>query len=228
MIKRQPTKRPTKAMTERAFAPYAVEIGHLARSWNQLQETLCLIFTRVVRADNANIGQAVWYALRSDLTQRDVLKAACKALGAVDTRKRPTAVKDIEWILKNTAGLSDQRNTAVHLPFMIGRDTVTKEMVVMPHFFSNNRFSQGLKDKDDVLKELFYCRVQIDCLKDYALAIWFALGHPERQWPSKPSLPTREQVKYPTAWGRKKIAKSLPHPSKSLPPPFRSKAGREP
>lgn len=212
MTKRQPTKRPTKAMTERAFAPYALEIGHLARSWNQLQENLCLIFTRVVRADNTNIGQAIWYALRSDLTQREVLKAACSAFGAVDTRNRPTAINDIEWLTTKTYELSDQRNTAIHLPFMIGIDTTTRKMVVMPHYFSNNRFSKKLKGKDDVLKELFYYRAKSDCLKDYAVAIWFALGNPVRQWPSKPSLPTREQVKYPTAWGRKKIAKSLPHP----------------
>lgn len=216
MTKPLHTKRPTKAITDRAFAPYALEIGHLARSWNQLQENLCLIFTRVVRADNTNIGQAIWYALASDRTQRDILKAACNAFGAIDTRNRSTALDDIDWLLAKVNEVADQRNAAVHLPFMVGRDTATKEMVIMPHYFSNNRFSRKLKDRDDVLKELFYYRVKSDYLKDYAIAIWFALAMSERQWPSKPSLPTREQVKYPTVWSRKKIAKSIPHPLRSL------------
>jgi hypothetical protein len=207
-------------MTERAFAPYALEIGHLARSWNQLQENLCLIFTRVAIADNTNIGRAIWYAVRSDLGQREMLKAACGAPGAIDRRNRPTALNDISWLLKTTNGLAEQRNAAVHLPIIIGRDTTTREMVIMPHYFSNNRFSTQLKDKGDVLKELFYYRAKSDCLNDYAVAIWFALAMPERRWPSKPSLATRDQLKYPTAWGRKKFPKAIPHPSKaSIIPP---------
>jgi hypothetical protein len=156
MTRAQLSRHPTKAMTERAFAPYASEIGHLARSWNQLQENLCLIFTRVAIANDANFGRAIWYAVRSDLTQREMLKAACGVFGAIDKRTRPTALKDIDWLLNETNGLSHQRNAAVHLPFMIGRDTVTREMVIMPHYFANNRFSIQMRDKDDVLKELFY------------------------------------------------------------------------
>src|ERR1700722_15244380 len=116
MTKSQLTRRPTKAMTERAFTPYALEIGHLARSWNQLQENLCLIFTRVATADNTNIGRAIWYAVRSDLSQREMLKAVCGAPGAIDKRNRPTALNDIGWLLKTANGLAEQRNAAVHLP----------------------------------------------------------------------------------------------------------------
>jgi hypothetical protein len=144
-----------------------------------------------------------------------MLKAACGAcgaFGAIDKTNRPTALKDIDWLLAKVTELAEQRNAAVHLLFMIWTDTATREMVIMPHYFANNRFSTKLKDKDDILKELFYYRAKSDCLKDYAISVWIALAMPERQWPSKPSLPTRERLKYPTEWGRKKIAKSMPHP----------------
>jgi hypothetical protein len=83
-------------MTERVFAPYALAIGHLARSWNQLHENLCLIFCRVATRTNTNIGHAIWYDLKSDRVQRGVLKAACGAPGAIDTKNWPTALEDID------------------------------------------------------------------------------------------------------------------------------------
>jgi hypothetical protein len=187
-------RRPTKVMTERVFAPYALAIGHLARSWNQLHENLCLIFCRVATRTNTNIGHAIWYDLKSDRVQRGVLKAACGAPGAIDTKNWPTALEDIDWLLEKTRGVADQRNAALHAPFMVGMETTTREMIIMSDFFPHNPFSKQLRGKD-ILSEISYYRVKCDILKEYAVSIWMALGHSERAWPSRPSWPNREQAK---------------------------------
>jgi hypothetical protein len=181
-------------MTDRAFAPYALQIGHLSRSWNQLHENLCGIFARVVSPHNRNIAYAIWHEQRSDRTQRGMLRSACEAHGAIDTNNRQTAIDDIRWMLERCRDLADQRNIAIHAPMFVGMDTATGEFMVEPHNFQNNPNANRLYGKA-ILHELRYFRAKSDALKEYALKIWFALGHTERTWPQRPTLPTREQLK---------------------------------
>lgn len=195
--------RPTKSMTDEAFVPYALEIGHLTRSWNQLHENLCAIFARVVSPHNQNIAYAIWHEQKSDRTQREMLRAACEAYLAIDKANRPTAVDDITWMLDRCRDLADQRNVAIHAPIFVGMDTSTGVFSVIPHHFQNNPQAKRLVEAP-ILDEFKYYRAKSDALKDYTLKIWFALGHVERAWPERPILPTRVPAKTRTQSNRKK------------------------
>jgi hypothetical protein len=46
---------PSKKTINNAFAPFAMEIGKLTRSWNILQENLGEIFAQIVNDTNHNI-----------------------------------------------------------------------------------------------------------------------------------------------------------------------------
>jgi hypothetical protein len=195
MTKSPSVRRPTTRMTDRAFAPYALAIGHLTRSSNRLQETLCGIFVRLVTPTNLNIGWAIWGQVKSDATQREMIGAASGAPGAINKKLRPNAADDIKWTLKMAQELSGQRNAAVHSPFFVGQNTLTKEMTVGPHYFQNNKFALQFKKVENILVELEYYRMKADTINDYALRVHFALGHEDRPWPKRLVMPSREEAK---------------------------------
>jgi hypothetical protein len=70
---------PLPNRVEEAFAPYAREVGKLVASWNQLQERLGELFSVLVRKDQPAIALAVWHSTRSDLVQRQMLRACIEA-----------------------------------------------------------------------------------------------------------------------------------------------------
>jgi hypothetical protein len=85
------------ARARKAFDPFAKEIGHLTRAWNMLHDDLGLIFARLINPANPNIGRAVWHSIRSDLAQREAIKAASLASFAIDKKIHPKAGDDIQW-----------------------------------------------------------------------------------------------------------------------------------
>jgi hypothetical protein len=101
--------------------PYALEIGQLTRARNALHDTLGEIFTQIVSPSNANVSRAIWYSIMSDKTQRDILKAAYLAWGAIDPKKHPKAKEDIKWLIKTVDNLGFQRNDAIHAPILVGK-----------------------------------------------------------------------------------------------------------
>ncbi len=87
------TKRPTGKQLDRAFAPLALEIGKLNRAWNMLHEHLGSLFAHIVNNDNLSIPLAVWYSTQSDRSQREMLRAAINAFGALDANLATLARK---------------------------------------------------------------------------------------------------------------------------------------
>jgi hypothetical protein len=62
---------------------------------------------------------AVWYALKIDRAQRDILLAAAKSSGLQNAPNAPTTIiADIEWIYKRAEVVEDVRNNAIHSPLM--------------------------------------------------------------------------------------------------------------
>jgi hypothetical protein len=113
-------RRPSAKQIEKAFAPYALEIGQLTRAWNALHDNLGQIFSQIVSPLNNNISGAVWYSPTSDAAQRKMLKAAYLAWGAIDTKTHPHAKDDIKWLIDEVQVLADQRNDAIHAPILVG------------------------------------------------------------------------------------------------------------
>ena len=64
------------------FDDHAKAIGLLVHDWNILQDTLMGLFCTFLESDDVyyhDVASNVWHAIRSDSSQRDVLKAAAQA-----------------------------------------------------------------------------------------------------------------------------------------------------
>lgn len=182
-------RRPTQKQIEKAFAPFAQEIGQLARAWNALHDQLGQIFGQIVRPDNLNISRAIWFATQSDKAQRGMLRASSIAYFAINEKIHPKAKEDISWLLTKIDKLSDMRNNAIHAPIMIGMNTSSREMVIEPDVFYGNPRAINLKGKE-LLVELKWYRQTAEALRQFAILIWLHLRRIDGSWPHRPSLPT--------------------------------------
>jgi hypothetical protein len=133
-LKRPARKKGTQLQFDRAFRPVALEIGRLARYWNQLQEELGQIFCKLIAPDKTYIASAAWHSLKSDLTQRQMLRATANAWHA--PHKSPFKKDLIECtilLLNAVDQFSNQRNTATHAPINLLMDTTTFEFEIKPN-----------------------------------------------------------------------------------------------
>jgi hypothetical protein len=184
---REAPLRLTERQIGKAFAPYALEIGQLTRAWNALHDTLGEIFTQIVSPNNANVSRAIWYSILSDKTQRDILKAAYLAWGAIDAKTHPKA------LIKSVDNLGFKRNDAIHAPILVGKSMRTGEMFVSSDIFYGNPRAIKLHGKE-LLLELRWYRMSADVLKRFALSLWFCLKRSDGSWPQRPLLPTLGQT----------------------------------
>src|ERR1700730_18254342 len=102
-------------VTSRAFDRYTRALGQLALAWNELHETLSLLFCMVMGGGIVNQYLAIWHEIKVDRAQRDILLAAAKA-GAMNGSPFPGLVEDLEWIWKRANEVEDARNDALHSP----------------------------------------------------------------------------------------------------------------
>lgn len=173
---------------EEAFRPVAMEIGFLAREWNGLHNCFAQIFGQIVGPTNVNIPLAVWNSATSDRVQRDMLRAAIHAWGALDME--PEIFKEIKWLLNETNKLSDKRNNAIHAPLAVAKNSQTLQLRVVPHTFAMHPQAIKLKDKD-VLAEFRIYSAQAKRLKKHAEKIYLHIRIKEKfSLPLRPKLPT--------------------------------------
>jgi hypothetical protein len=103
---------------ERQFKPLAQEIGWIAFEWNRLQEALAELFADAI-SDHQPIALKIWHSVRSDLTQREMLKAAAEHRSAtVDAKLRPLWAA-VVWLTNQASTLSQKRNDALHVPLSL-------------------------------------------------------------------------------------------------------------
>ena len=130
---------------EKVFAPYAREVGKLVASWNQLQERLGKLFSVIVRKDHPGIALAIWHTTRSDLAQRQMLRASSEAAAAAGLFPEQAKKDDIKWLLDRTDELAQQRNDAIHAPVAFFTDQDGTRLMT-EYFFGSPR-ALSLKDK---------------------------------------------------------------------------------
>jgi hypothetical protein len=131
-------KPPSQKQLDKAFKPYAIEIGFLTRSWNLLHDNLGKIFGRIMEHPIPHVPIAVWYSATSDRTQREMLRAACAATFRVSPGKRPGLKDDIKWLLSKVQTLADQRNDAIHAPLVLITGDAFTGIEVMAAYFDGN------------------------------------------------------------------------------------------
>jgi len=191
-------KRSAKLYTRPEFRPYVTALGQLALAWNDLQEMLAVMFWTVMGTGERGLPLVVWYSLRSDRSQRDMLRAAVKALAESPERGRPRLWTDVKWLLDECEKLEDARNDALHSPLVWFGDSPLAQLTgaipsVRPATFLGNPRADKLNKRSDLLAEFRWCRDKAITLADYAHLLELAISSQRYAWPEKPQLPNREQ-----------------------------------
>ncbi len=213
MKKRAPPKLHTPQQRqreqERQFKPLALKIGWIAYEWNRLQETLAELFADAL--GNHTPAFKIWHSLRSDLTQREMLKAAAEDKMAFGAESLKRVWAEILWVTNEATALSHKRNDALHAPFFFV--THADKIEVLPlHIFGNQKAKKLLSK--DILKEFEWYKNNLAVLADYAMSLHYAV-----RFTGDFSLPTRPVM---PSLGQKASPKRSPRRNKqkrSLPPP---------
>jgi hypothetical protein len=177
---------PSVPVTHPAFRPYALALGQLALAWNDLHLSLEMLFCTVTGGGFVNPVLAIWNALKSDRSQREILLAAAKAT-LINGGSQKLA-EEIEWICKRADALEDGRNDALHSPLW-GAPRGPGAPVVSPAVGLGHVRANKLLGKN-LLAEFRWCRESSILLRDYATKLDFAVcqGAP---LPARPKLPAR-------------------------------------
>lgn len=205
------TPRSRQREQERKFKPLAVEIGWIAYEWNRLQEALAELFSDAMEAKTL-IAFNVWHSVRSDLAQREMLKAAAtyrEATAAPEAKPLWSAVLDL---IHETDKISHKRNDALHVPLVFVNDLRADNIEIETLGFFGNPKARKLATKE-LIKEFNWYRNSAATLAQYAQILHFAFNASEHfPLPPKPVLPTLGQRVSLKRWPRQKKPKSSPPP----------------
>jgi hypothetical protein len=176
------------------FEPYFTALGKVAHAWNHMQEELGDLFCRVTGISHST-GMTIWHSLRSDLAQREMLRAVVehRALDDEWAEKHPHAGATIVELIKGINAFSGKRNAAIHAPCnqVLGGDDL--EIVAVSYFGNPNaqRLTETVVLKGaDILTQFDWFERTADAYRRYVGEITYALGEPRVPWPDKPRMPT--------------------------------------
>jgi hypothetical protein len=180
--------------SEPEFAPYVTALGQFALAWNELQASLCELFSIVALERPPLAGEMVnytptyiWHSIKSDRAQREMLEAAIKHSRLSNGNNLS---QDGLWLAGRVGSLEDRRNDILHsplIPLSIGKDS-TK---IVPNKFGKNPRAEKLDTAADLLEEIQSARDNATLLSDYAQRLVAALLNAGAPWPNKPSLQGR-------------------------------------
>jgi hypothetical protein len=218
-------KRRSKRYSGREFRPYVMALGQLALAWNEMQEMLAVLFWTAMGMGPGAPTLAVWHAIKSDRSQRTMLRAA---LGTLSERVHPRSAKlsdDGAWLLNEADKLEDARNDAIHSPLCLLGDSPLGQIAglvptIRPEILLGNPRAARLGERADLLAELRWCRDRAFILADFAEALDRAYMNLSGRyaWPDRPKLSARGQKNSPLNLGP--LRKKKPHPR----PPRSSRA----
>jgi hypothetical protein len=216
---RRPARNPFRDnYTERPYRPYALAIGQIALAWNDLCSVLAGIYWTVMGGGFPEIYLSAWNSIKSDRTQRDMLRDALRAYfqswsGLAALQNYPTAATDFDWLIVEVGKLEDARNNAVHGPLVLDRNS--GNTVFPSPLMANPRAKrlQALVDKrESLLGEFRRYRETAIRLRDYGWRMDLVLSRGQGTWPERPKLPIRRS---PSS-GHPRRSNLTKHP---LPPP---------
>lgn len=102
------------AEIRQAVRKYAQEAGEVTWAWNRLHSALQLLFATIIDPKDLKLGTGIWQSLRSDDSQRELLRAAA----IVRLAKNTAMLKRIDWLVDRTGKLGGFRNDPTHTPVM--------------------------------------------------------------------------------------------------------------
>jgi hypothetical protein len=71
---KSPEKRRRHAVTSQVYKPYVMAIGQLALAWNELHESLALLFIELLASGRAYPATDIWNAATFDRPKRQLIK----------------------------------------------------------------------------------------------------------------------------------------------------------
>jgi hypothetical protein len=169
---------------------HAAALGWAVISWCQLYEELGLLFATLTSPDNRAAALAAWHQVRSDRTQRHMLRAVV----GNSLEEKPLVKKYILWAIGKLDSMEDGRNNAVHAPVGIALEAAG--IVVIPLDEAENPRAEALKGKDLEVEFRRYQR-NTDALRSFmrALRARVPLGvSSDHALPEKPELLSYEQA----------------------------------
>jgi hypothetical protein len=153
------TKRPAYAgpsYMSPQFRPYALALGQLALAWNEFHEMLSLLFCTTMGGGNSGQFLAIWHALKSDRSQRDILLVAANAdiHHGIPEATYQKLKESVKFLCKTATKLEDLRNDALHCP-LFGSSAGIQPLTGLGHVRANK-----LAAKNNLLDDFRWCR---DC-----------------------------------------------------------------
>jgi hypothetical protein len=184
---------PSISHTHRAFLPFATALGQLTLAWNDLHETLAMLFCSVMGGGFSNQYLAVWHSIPSDRTQRNALVAAVEA-GLIEGG-HPQLLEDVKWIRARAEELEEARNNALHSPLWGTPPMGKAPPIIRPAIGLGHIRANKLAGKD-LLAEYRYCRDATTVVRNFAIEIDKVMSK-GGEWPKQPKLPHRNQKSRP-------------------------------
>jgi hypothetical protein len=172
---------------ERLTAAHERAIGKIVIAWNEYQEMLGALFGKLFSRRDWPLALSAWHALDSDRAQRKMLVAAARA------KLKPSSplLAEIEWLIKHSDKIADQRNIGIHMPLMRLTELDGSFHILPLAIFGNPKAAR--MGGRDLLKEYTHFERQIRKMLTYAFALDVALT-PRHKRKGKVSLPERPKL----------------------------------
>lgn len=128
---------------------------------------------------------AVWNAINSDSTQRDMMLAAAEAVLDAD----PAMLRRIDWIKRKADSLGRIRNDAAHLvlDFEIAAPPDKGRLIANPSVTPKKRLRK-LQEAKTLENRFRYVAGDIMALQSYALGVLYKLADQRNTLPKRPRL----------------------------------------
>jgi hypothetical protein len=158
-------------------------LGQLTLAWNDLHETLAIVFSMVMGGGDVGQYLAIWHAIKVDRAQREILLAAAK-VDELRGPRYPRLVPDLEWICRKADAVEDARNDALHSPLW-GSQRGPGSTLVIPLTGLGHVRAQKLMAKD-LLTDFHWCRDASQVLTGFARELDIAMTEFGLAWPDRP------------------------------------------
>jgi hypothetical protein len=177
------------------FRPYATAIGQVVLAWNDLHETLVVLFWTLRGFDDKTFDE--WDAAKFDHKKRSLISKWIKGVPAKSRMLAPDLYADLEWLMKQIDCLAEPRNDSAHTPLTIIQDMLFLNPMrftvgVAPNTTWGNSRAKRLFGKD-LLADFRKYRNFASKLADFARTIERSLVDEHTPWPERPTLQAKER-----------------------------------
>jgi hypothetical protein len=171
---------------------YCTALGKVAHAWNHMQEELGKLFCLLCDM-NLSLGMTIWHSLRSDLAQRQMLRAVVEFRGSDDgwVELHPEAKETIVALVNGINEFSNKRNAAIHAPCrpVLGGDDLE---IIAVSFFGNpnaQKLDEQVLNGHDILVQFDWFERTAEAYRDHIMDVEAALTEPRLPWPGKRRMP---------------------------------------